>query len=72
MHSFNNMTRRHFFAAGSHAVGWAALTSLLGERGTARADEPAPRTHFAPKGATLSICTWSAGRRRWTCTTTSR
>jgi hypothetical protein len=24
-----NMTRRHFFAAGAHAVGWAALASLL-------------------------------------------
>src|SRR5437588_915618 len=24
-----NMTRRHFFSLGSHAVGWAALTSLL-------------------------------------------
>ena len=25
------MTRRHFFARGSHAVGWAALASLLGQ-----------------------------------------
>jgi hypothetical protein len=25
-----NMTRRYFFRAGSHAVGWAALASLLG------------------------------------------
>jgi hypothetical protein len=23
-------TRRHFFARGAHAVGWAALSSLLG------------------------------------------
>ncbi len=26
-----NMTRRHFFAQGSHAVGWAALSMLLGQ-----------------------------------------
>ncbi len=25
-----NITRRHFFAQGSHAVGWAALAALLG------------------------------------------
>src|SRR5262245_49313707 len=25
-----NLTRRHFFKVGSHALGWAALTSLLG------------------------------------------
>src|SRR5437867_8431813 len=30
-----NLTRRHFFRQGSHALGWAALTSLLG--GEARA-----------------------------------
>ena len=29
-HEFTrNITRRHFFAAGSHAIGWAALASLL-------------------------------------------
>jgi hypothetical protein len=34
MISFNefkqNITRRHFFAQGSHAIGWAALASLMG------------------------------------------
>jgi hypothetical protein len=49
MHPFQqNMTRRYFFAAGSHAVGWAALASL---QGRARADAPAapPMTHHTPK-----------------------
>jgi hypothetical protein len=44
-HCFNNMTRRHFFAAGSHAVGWAALASLMND---GRADEPV-HTHHTPK-----------------------
>src|SRR5207248_2834000 len=53
MNPFNeyvrNITRRHFFATGSHAVGWAALASLLkGERAVA-APAPTPLTHFAPK-----------------------
>lgn len=50
------LTRRHFFARGSHAVGWAALASLLGREGlmgqasAAEATAPAaPRTHFPPK-----------------------
>src|SRR5262245_32845033 len=54
------VTRRYFFTHGSHAVGWAALASLLGER--AGADTPTsapgvatgigaalPRTHHLPK-----------------------
>jgi hypothetical protein len=51
-HQFGlNLTRRHFFAAGAHAVGWAALASLLG-RDRAVADTPATRaaralTHHA-------------------------
>ncbi len=46
-HTFwQNLTRRHFLAAGSHLLGGAALASLLGE---SRADEPAPRTHHTPK-----------------------
>jgi hypothetical protein len=50
MHNFfQNMTRRHFFAAGSHAVGWAALTSLLGESRANDAPQAAPRTHHTPK-----------------------
>ncbi len=51
-HDFRlNMTRRHFFAAGSHAVGWAALASLLGRDRATAADTPAARalTHHAPK-----------------------
>jgi hypothetical protein len=50
MHNFNNMTRRHFFAAGSHALGGAALASLLASDGAARADGPTPpMTHHTPK-----------------------
>src|SRR5436309_11512304 len=58
MNPFNdfvqNMTRRHFFAAGAHAVGWGALASLLNADGV-RAAAPAPvgpekaRTHHKPK-----------------------
>src|SRR5262245_40081518 len=48
------ITRRHFFKQGSHAVGWAALASLLGGdrlAGAARAaeDNVAHGPHFAPK-----------------------
>ncbi len=31
------MTRRHFFAQGSHALGWAALATLLGRDGVCQA-----------------------------------
>ncbi|MBW3540086.1 MAG: DUF1501 domain-containing protein [Planctomycetes bacterium] len=52
-----NITRRHFFARGSHAVGWAALASLLGREAVtptvAQAAEShegaALGPHFAPK-----------------------
>jgi hypothetical protein len=44
-----NITRRHFFSAGSHAVGWAALSSLL-KAEPGQANDAAPvQTHFAPK-----------------------
>jgi hypothetical protein len=46
------MTRRHFFQAGSHAIGWAALASLLdGDRAHAAAGarQPAPKNHFQGK-----------------------
>ena len=56
-----NLTRRHFFQQGSHAVGWAALASLLGtgRAGAAGPDvsspnagsvtHPAGLPHFPPK-----------------------
>lgn len=50
-----NMTRRYFFARGSHAVGWAALTTLLGSsldralQAATRSDPSASRTHFPPR-----------------------
>jgi hypothetical protein len=58
MNPFNdfvqNITRRHFFAAGVHAVAWPALASLL-DTDRARAAAPAPstsekaRTHHAAR-----------------------
>src|SRR5215472_7173856 len=33
-----NMTRRYFFSVGSHAVGWAALSSLLGSEANGGGD----------------------------------
>ncbi|HEV3004951.1 MAG TPA: DUF1501 domain-containing protein [Pirellulales bacterium] len=47
-------TRRHFLNRGSNAVGWAALTSLLGAGAAGRRTQAAEaaaaaRTHFAPK-----------------------
>ena len=50
-----NITRRHFFAKGAHAVGGAALASLLGEsmlRNTAQGAvgaDAAMGPHFAPR-----------------------
>ncbi len=50
-----NMTRRYFFAQGSHAVGWAALTTLLGSplgkalAGAVRNDTASPGPHFTPR-----------------------
>jgi hypothetical protein len=50
-----NITRRHFFQQGSHAVGWAALASLVGSGGPAGAAEGAKQAaakslqHFAGK-----------------------
>src|SRR6516165_3532693 len=50
---FGNMTRRHFFSAGSSAIGWAALTSLLdGDRARAADKTEAAKViapHHAPK-----------------------
>ena len=54
---FLDITRRHFFRQGGHAVGWAALASLLAREGLALgAETPAagakatlPVPHFPPK-----------------------
>lgn len=53
------MTRRYFFKQGSHALGWAALSSLMGKSAAASlappsmpmamANDTAPGPHFAPK-----------------------
>jgi hypothetical protein len=43
------MTRRHFFRAGSHAVGWAALASLLsGEQSRAAVPTPTDASPIGP------------------------
>ncbi len=64
---------------GANAVGWAALASLLGGEACSAAagagstgDRRRPARTSRPRPSTSSTCTWSAGRRRWTCTTTSR
>jgi hypothetical protein len=50
-----NITRRHFFQQGSHAVGWAALASLMGRAGIAGGVEAGQQAagntlqHFAGK-----------------------
>jgi hypothetical protein len=47
-----NLTRRHFFQAGSHVLGTAALASLMGDKLAGAADEKAaPKTlqHFPAK-----------------------
>ncbi|MBX3444053.1 MAG: DUF1501 domain-containing protein [Planctomyces sp.] len=48
----NLQTRRHFFSQGAHAVGWAALSTLLAKNGyAAPASEGAPAPvgpHFPP------------------------
>jgi len=61
-----NITRRHFFAQGSHAVGWAALASLLGQDRMAETLRAASAggagtlTHFAPKAKHV-ICLHMVG-----------
>jgi hypothetical protein len=57
MHPFDelkqNITRRYFFKLGSHAVGWAALSSLLSRESASAADKPEAlqeiRTHHPAK-----------------------
>jgi hypothetical protein len=44
-----NITRRHFFAQGSHVLGGAALASLLGREGLAGEDDTPGLAHFPPK-----------------------
>ncbi len=54
-----NVTRRHFFKAGSHALGWAALTSLLGQEQARAAGTKTgigaalPETHFPAKAKNI-------------------
>src|SRR5262245_50549800 len=50
-HEFGqNITRRYFFKAGSHAIGWAALASLLDtDRAQAARQRAAPGPHFPGK-----------------------
>ena len=43
------VTRRYFFRAGSHALGWAALASLLDGDGAPASETPGVQTHFPPK-----------------------
>src|SRR5437867_3123861 len=38
-----NITRRYFFQQGSHALGWAALGSLMGDGAKVRGAEALPR-----------------------------
>ena len=42
-------TRRHFFARGSHLLGGAALSSLLGPSMVSASESTLPGPHFAPK-----------------------
>jgi hypothetical protein len=49
-----NLTRRHFFRQGSHALGWAALSSLLGQDARAAGTKTGigaamPETHHPAK-----------------------
>ncbi|MGH7129176.1 MAG: DUF1501 domain-containing protein, partial [Planctomycetaceae bacterium] len=46
-----NITRRHFFQQGAHAVGWAALASLMARDGSAatKTNGDATLSHFAAK-----------------------
>src|SRR6516165_8065509 len=49
-----NLTRRHFFRQGSHALGWAALSSLLGQEARAAGTKTGigaamPETHHPAK-----------------------
>jgi hypothetical protein len=46
MNAFTNLTRRHFFKTGAHALGTAALTSLLGECAIGAEGK---KTHFPAK-----------------------
>ena len=42
------ITRRYFFEKGSHAVGWAALSSLLGNQAMATTTRPGPTENVSP------------------------
>ena len=71
-------TRRQFFARGARGLGVAALATAIGDDLRAGPSLNAPigglpgLPHFAPKAKRAITCTWSARRRNWICTTTSR
>jgi hypothetical protein len=49
-HEFKqNITRRHFFAQGSHVLGGAALAALLGQEAQGAASQPHSLAHFPGK-----------------------
>jgi len=51
-------TRRHFFQQGSHALGWAALASLVGDKNTAGAAESAQQPRKSSREVDMS---WLVG-----------
>ena len=72
-----NVTRRYFFKQGSHAVGWAALASLMGTDGvggsacgadSAATGTPGVRTnlqHFAAKAKHVIYLHMVGGPHSW-------
>ena len=66
-----NITRRHFFQQGSHALGWAALSSLMGNGGEASGAESPPLAPQIPAECPLEpearpTCRRESLERRWT------
>ncbi len=69
------MTRRHFFGKTAAGLGVAALADLLaGDLHAAETTEAGCRGSRTsrPRPSGSSTCFNRAGRRRWTCSTTSR
>lgn len=70
----HHLTRRQFFARGKNALGYAALTSLLGATSelwekSKPANHPFPIS--SPRPNVSSTSTWSVGLPKWTCLITS-